>query len=125
MTYRDERPSFIKWLTNPSTLFVLISFIVIIFFSLRADLQTTQKVKEENLKNTCYANQRILSAAIELYNMDHKIMIESYTRETMWILVEEKYLREALELSADCRYSSSGNLAEDGIISCEVHGSIL
>lgn len=89
-----------------------------IFKSLKADAR----------KKACFANQRVLLGAVEMYNMDHPEMIHAITHEMTGetgMLVTEKYLKTGLQSpEPECQYSSEGDLAQDGKIKCSFHGSV-
>ena len=73
----------------------------------------------------CFANQRVLAGAVEMYNMDVKKenMMHSLDQE---ILLKEKYIKTPIQgPEKNCKYFSVGDLAQDGIICCEYHGDVL
>ena len=73
----------------------------------------------------CFATQRVLNGAVELYNKDFKDnKMHSLDQE---LLVKEKYLKKAIYEGPDksCKYLSEGDLAsETGYIYCDYHGDI-
>ncbi len=89
------------------------------------------KVHHQYRDKTCFACQRVLKGAIDLYNqehaspgqqigkIDHKDVVDADNS-----LYTQKYLK-SVPLMADskCRMHSYGDLATDGIIYCEYHGT--
>ena len=69
----------------------------------------------------CFSNQRVMQGAVEMYNMDHSTMMTTLDIDT---LVNEKYLKTAPSgPEPDCKYTTVGDLTDDGYISCVKHGS--
>ncbi|NLI77542.1 MAG: hypothetical protein GX442_14000 [Candidatus Riflebacteria bacterium] len=84
---------------------------------------------KQDAVHACFANQRLLLSAIEMYNMDNPTMITDLTPDLYLPespLVQGGYLEGPLTLpDPACRYSSTGDLTGDGgTITCAVHGSI-
>lgn len=89
------------------------------------------KVDHQSRDKTCFANQRVLKGAIDLFNLDHvspeqqlcKIDHENVVNADN-SLYTQKYLKNIL-LMADlkCRMCNYGDLSKDGIIYCEYHGT--
>jgi hypothetical protein len=83
----------------------------------------------ENMKKACYANQRVLLGAVEMYNMDHEDDPIKDFKQSMamegGILIKERYLRRPIELPhKECHYTgSTSDLTEGGVILCDYHGS--
>ena len=83
-----------------------------------------RKAREQARDKACYANQRVLLGAVEMYNMDTQpdSMMTSLDIDR---LVNGKYLKNRpYPPEAGCRYFSQGNLAETGNIYCQLHGPI-
>ncbi|HOY66336.1 MAG TPA: hypothetical protein PLP29_05555 [Candidatus Ozemobacteraceae bacterium] len=78
-------------------------------------------------KNACFANQRILLSAIDIYNLDNTTPKTSLSPEDYGpagILLLKGYLSDGLHLpTPECSYSSEGDLGKGGYITCGVHGS--
>ena len=83
----------------------------------------------EKLKRACFANQRVLLGAVEMYNMDHEDSPIKEFKQSMamkgGILVKERYLRNPIELPHEkCHYkATTKDISENGIIVCDYHGS--
>ena len=74
-------------------------------------------------EKACFSNQRVLTGAVEMYNMDHSTMMSTLDIPT---LVKEGYLKAApSKPEPDCDYFSKGDLATDGCIFCKKHGSVM
>lgn len=80
-----------------------------------------KKARLEARKSACFANQRVLLGATEMYNMDNEVMLKELSIEP---LLKGSYIRSAPVCPEGGVYSSSGNLAEGGKIECSIHGSI-
>jgi competence protein ComGC len=84
--------------------------------------------KKEAQAKLCRANMMIMQGCIELYNMDHRDMIETPTFEMFkegGIMRQKKYLKEGIKPASEkCKYLFKGNFAKDGTISCEFHGTV-
>ncbi len=73
-------------------------------------------------EKSCSANIRVLTGAVEMYNMDHSTMMTTLDMQT---LVKEKYLKGVVEgVEPGCEYYSIGDLTQDGVIACKKHGKI-
>ena len=71
----------------------------------------------------CFSNQRLVTGAIEMYNMDNKEMIIDLNPETYDLLIKGKYLKENWRDECECEFCTDGDLTVDGFIYCENHGS--
>ena len=80
--------------------------------------------RENARKKACFANQRVLLGAIEMYNMDNKTMIESIESDTIDKLVKGSYLKNPVVCIDGGTYSSTGKLSGNGVIKCSKHGSV-
>jgi len=87
-----------------------------------------QAARGQALQKACFANQRVLMGAIEMYNMDNDEMIKEITPDMFnagGLLLREKYLANPLRMpDPDCLIYSEGDLTGDsGQIRCKKHGS--
>ncbi|MBU1107785.1 MAG: hypothetical protein KKB51_14020 [Candidatus Riflebacteria bacterium] len=81
-----------------------------------------KKARFEAQKKACFANQRVLMGATEMYNMDNEKMLSEVNIEA---LLNGKYLKSAPVCPQSGTYSAIGDLAgEDGKITCSEHGSV-
>ncbi|MBQ2592414.1 MAG: hypothetical protein II567_03940 [Candidatus Riflebacteria bacterium] len=70
-------------------------------------------------QKACFSNIRVLQGAVEMYNMDHSVMMEELDIPT---LIKEKYLKEEpSKPELDCYYINSSNLSKDGFVICSRH----
>ncbi len=82
-----------------------------------------------NEAKDCFLNQRFLSGAIEMYNMDNTEMIDSALpgkdfEGIIHLLIDKNYLKDHFELPTDeCSYGFI-NMTNDGQVFCKKHGSI-
>ncbi|HNV69985.1 MAG TPA: hypothetical protein PKO06_09820 [Candidatus Ozemobacteraceae bacterium] len=87
-----------------------------------------KRAREKALTTACFANQRILLGALEMYNMDHQDMKTSITDADGAEgseLIKGKYLPSPIKKSdPECEYSSEGDLSAGGKIRCRKHGSL-
>lgn len=87
-----------------------------------------QKARLQARKSSCFANQRVLLGAIEMYNMDNTTMKASLSPEDYGpggVLVMKGYLSSGLLLpEPGCAYSSVGDLTRGGSIKCAIHGGV-
>lgn len=83
-----------------------------------------RKAREQARDKACYANQRVITGAVEMFNMDHT-PDQMMTSLNLDQLLEQKYLNSKIyPPERNCRYSSQGNLAETGVVYCQLHGPI-
>jgi competence protein ComGC len=75
-------------------------------------------------EKACYANMRVLLGATEMYNMDNEKMLSTVSEKTIEKLIEGKYLKSKTICPEEGTYGNIGDLTEDGVISCSVHGSV-
>ena len=78
-------------------------------------------------QKACFSNIRILTGAVEMYNMDHKELIDEFNEKTLNLLYDGKYLKGDIYLPTPrCKYYSKGDLKdiENGYIYCEYHGDL-
>ena len=79
-----------------------------------------KKARESARTKACYANIRVLHGALEMYNMDHSVMM---TELDIQKLVDGKYLKnEPSKPDPGCSYYSEGDMTRDGMIKCRLHG---
>ena len=81
-----------------------------------------QKAKKHAKADACYANIKILLAAVEMYNMDNSVKM---TELDIQKLVDGKYLKnEPSKPELGCSYFSEGDITKDGLIKCRIHGNL-
>ncbi|MBF0503068.1 MAG: hypothetical protein HQM09_23270, partial [Candidatus Riflebacteria bacterium] len=67
-----------------------------------------RKAREQARDKSCYANMRVLLGAIEMYNMDHQVMMGSYSSRDESMLMSGGYLKSHLSKpEPNCEYLSA------------------
>jgi len=80
-----------------------------------------RKAREQARGKACYANQRVLLGAVEMYNMDHSVLMKS---ADIAALRSGGYLKASITPpERDCVYLTAGSLDADGCIYCKLHGA--
>ena len=73
-------------------------------------------------QKACFSNIRVLIGAVDMYNMDHKIMM---TKLDLNALIQENYLKKNFSgPEKECEYLTEGDLTDNGYIYCKIHGDI-
>ena len=113
---------------NKKRAFTVIELLIVIAIIgiLAAMAQPPHRSRRYDSSKSCFSNIRVLLGALEMYNMDHSIMIPEMNEVVIDILVREKYLKEAPvgPIPRRCKYYNQGDLLDTGVIYCEYHGSI-
>lgn len=97
--------------------------IVVIILAVLASIATPnfRKARHQARDKACFANQRVLSGAVEMYNMDNDTMM---TNLDINKLVKDRYLKTApVKPESGCFYLLEGDI-NDRYISCRYHGSV-
>lgn len=83
--------------------------------------------RDKDPTKVCFANQHLLLGAIEMYNMDNKTIVGTFSDVNELqrsLLLPGGYLKSPLIIpDSGCSYSSVGNLLENGYIVCSKHGN--
>lgn len=73
----------------------------------------------------CLSNIRVIQGAVEMYNMDSPLMLKDLNENSIDLLLKGNYLKsEPSKPDYSCKYSSKGDLSEDGEVYCEYHGGL-
>jgi competence protein ComGC len=100
----------------------LMIVMVIIAIMAAISIPNFRKSREQARDKACFANLRVLTGAVEMYNMDTDNPMNNLDIDQ---LVQKKYLKaKPYPPESGCRYLSHGNLAEDGYVYCQLHGSL-
>jgi len=83
-----------------------------------------KKARKKAQQRACFANQKVILGAIEMYNMDNSKNISEINVETIQTLVKGQYLRKAPKCPKYGMYKAVGDLSADGEIKCSIHGSV-
>ena len=107
------------------TLIELMIVIAIIGILAAMAIPNFQKARASARQKSCYSNIRIISGAIEMYNMDVPTMMLNCNDGNQDILVSGGYLKKKLvsEPERSCSYADTGDLTGTGIVTCTYHGS--
>ena len=112
---------------------LLTMFLVIMsFLSIETSLFAYKPARASARQKACFSNQRVLSGAIEMYNMDHTDYLPTSLpggdfEELQNILIKEKYIKSFIEGPEDgCSY---GLIVKDPKnfdfdVFCKKHGTI-
>ncbi len=100
-------------------LFMLFFYALVNFFSW--GFAYRKPVHISSREKACYSNIRVISGAVEMYNMDVKTLM---TTLDMNPLLKNNYLKPITTPENDCEYHSEGDLTEKGYIYCKRHGDI-
>ena len=104
------------------TLIELMIVIAIIGILAAIAIPNFRKAREQAREKACYANMRVLLGAVEMYNMDHNVMM-SAPEET--VLLAGQYLKDAITPpESGCVLGNDGDLTGQGKITCAVHGPV-
>ncbi len=73
----------------------------------------------------CLSNIHVIQGAVEMYNMDSPLMLKDLNEKSLDNLVNGHYLKQVpMGPDYSCKYSSKGDLSEDGEVYCEYHGGL-
>lgn len=103
-------------------------FFVFIFLTEIISISGRGRSRTNAREKACYANMRVILGAIEMYNMDHTIMINELRHEDVTSdngeLIKGRYLKHQITPpESNCRYSGK-NLTGSGLIVCDEHGTV-
>ena len=77
--------------------------------------------REGATRRACWSNIRIIAGAVDFYNMDNSVMMESLDLKALY---DGGYLGEEFSFPSDrCYYTSIDNLTNNGFVCCTEHFS--
>jgi len=80
-----------------------------------------RKARQQARQKACFANQRVIMGAVEMYNMDNNAMMDTLDEAG---LVSGKYLKSSIvPAETDCVIGGTG-LKLDGVVTCTIHGTV-
>jgi competence protein ComGC len=81
--------------------------------------------KDKAQRRACFANQKVLMGASEMYNMDHGTQLKTLDAKALAELVDKGYLKSIPEDPGQGEGSSGHySFQEDGSVKCSVHGGV-
>ena len=104
------------------TLIELMIVIAIIGILAAMAIPNFKKAREQAREKACYSNIRVLLGAIEMYNMDHSVMMNSPNQGSL--TGAAGYLKAAVVCPETGGTYDGNNLSGDGILSCSIHGAV-
>ncbi|HAE39963.1 MAG TPA: hypothetical protein DCG57_15240 [Candidatus Riflebacteria bacterium] len=109
--------------------FILV-FVCLLGVSFASGCCNAAQKRDEAYARACVANMRLMTGAIEFYNMDHPEMLKNVDFSMFQdggLMMKSSVLKQPIQLPTDkCSYSFTGNFAEvdAGVISCAAHRTI-
>ena len=80
-----------------------------------------KKDREGARMRACWENIKLISSAVEMYNMDNSVMMENLDLQK---LNNSAYIHKELSFPyKDCYYTNIDNLTDDGFVCCAEHFS--
>ena len=82
-----------------------------------------RRARERSHQRACYANQKTLAGALEMYNIDANMSVTDVNPAFWQILASQDYLLSIPEDPGEGYGSSSNYVCDsDGVLRCKVHG---
>ncbi len=109
----------------------VVAFFALIMVSILLAMATPnfEMSRAEARRKSCFSNIRVLSGAIEMYNMDNTSFIS--TDLNLKELVKGRYLKSEKNFTdpdllpeKSCEYHIRGDFTQDGLVYCKYHGDI-
>ena len=100
---------------------ILLSLVIILSFF---NIPSVFARRDAAYHKACFSNQRVILGAIEMYNMDHDVMMTECNEYNLHLLCDEGYLKQMpTKPREQCEYLSNSDLTATGVIYCKYHGS--
>jgi competence protein ComGC len=100
----------------------IIIFIISLILVAMSDIGRTHNYRRISPQKVCFGNQRVLIGGIDMYNMDHSEMINTYNQSIRDLLIKEKYLPASFMKDVECEFLAEGDLTGYGFLYCVYHG---
>ena len=118
-----------KTLAAGGGFWVLIPILFLIFISVAGILAAIAipnftKARSKAQQRACYANQKTIAGATEMYNLDYNTRIHDLSNEFMTKLVSDGYLRSIPQCPSDKSGKQCYSMTPDGTVICSQHGSV-
>lgn len=104
------------------TLIELMIVIAIIGILAAIAIPNFRKARQQARQKACFANQRVLMGAIEMYNMDHNTMLDTYASSNDEAELKGYLKSKITPAEQDCVITGS-ELTKNGVVSCAFHGT--
>lgn len=107
-------------------LLIVVSIVAILAYNAESNIPRARR--DDPTQKDCFSKQRILQGAVEMYNMDNSIMIDTALpgkdfEDHEKILLDKRYLGTPIEPPFEkCSYGFVG-LTGSGTVFCKYHGS--
>ncbi len=104
------------------TLIELMIVIAIIGILAAIAIPNFRKARQQARQKACFANQRVVMGAIEMYNMDHNEMLEAYSSANDTAELKGYLKGTITPAEKDCVLTGA-DMHKDGVIICSYHGT--
>ena len=87
----------------------------------KEDFNEKKRLFAISKQKACFSNLRVIQGAVEMYNMDHSTMMTSLNLDK---LIDGNYIKSIDKPCSECSYYNKGDLSNDGVVACSLHGDI-
>ena len=99
--------------------------IMIVLVTAAIAIPNFKKARARARQKACFANIRVITGGVELYNLDSKTKDDMMKELDLKLLVRKGYVKNSMPLpDPQCSYSSKGDLTDDGVVYCKYHGEL-
>ncbi|MFC1743988.1 hypothetical protein ACFL35_08340 [Candidatus Riflebacteria bacterium] len=101
----------------------MLYFLLLILFIINAVIPQVQveAIRWQSIIKTCHANIRLIMGGVEMYNMDHPIIMKEVDLN---VLINNGYLKHKPLCPKGGNYFNDSDLDGQGIVFCSYHGFI-
>jgi Tfp pilus assembly protein PilE len=83
-----------------------------------------QKARLKAQQRACFANQKTIAAATEMYNLDFNTRVDKLNPAFFQILLKKGYFKRLPECPASRKNGTNYSINSSSEITCKVHGSV-